>query len=289
MKTLTLLLIVGLLIAGCEDAAVMSQAPPVVAPQAMPPAGPVAIPEGYALAVPGSEHQLTDRVQTPATSSYMGEGVRINREVTHARIFTPFGPAPGETLSKQQPSDFKRAGSPAVAVTPAGTVAAQGGASEFKGGGGNWSLWDTIKQRLHDWSFGIIGIGLLVLVGGAALWFLVPAVRPAISWILRALASIPPFIGSIIENARGKAKVAEVVKPLVEVIDGGQKFKTLLKEDATLGADGKPVLSQAAKDLVLKMFVAGHAEAQDGPTKDVVVAVKEAGKSDPVPAIQAAL
>jgi 6-phosphogluconate dehydrogenase len=63
-------------------------------------------------------------------------------------------------------------------------------------------------------------------------------------------------------------------KPLVEVIDGGQKFKALLAGDATLGADGKPVLSLEAKALVVKLFSLGHDGAQDQSTIDVVKDVK---------------
>jgi len=155
---------------------------------------------------------------------------------------------------------------PGISINPLGVGSTESGPSTFTGGGGNWSWWDTIKQRLHDW--GLFGVGgtILVLIAGAALYFFVPGAQPIINGVLRAIASIFPFLGSLVEKAVGNLKVAAVEKPLEEVIAGGQTFKDLLSKEASLTAEQKA--------RVVELFTQAHQLEQDTATQTVVKTIK---------------
>jgi hypothetical protein len=137
---------------------------------------------------------------------------------------------------------------PGINITPAGVGTIEGGESTFTGGGGKWSWLDTLWTRLKDW-FWIGGIGIAVLLG---LYFLVSAAKPIIGGIFRAIASIFPIIGSLVENAVAKVRLA---KPLAEVVDGGETFKALV--------DKEPTFTPEVKAKVLELFAEAHNAAQD--------------------------
>jgi hypothetical protein len=272
-RILAIALAVGLsiLAAGCEDqarvdepaagqqAAAAAQQPPEPAQQAAD-----VVPPGFVIAAPVHEAQTAVRVQTPARTEYVGEGKMVTRDVTHARIFTPFGVSPGETISKQTPMVVQQGQTPGIQINPYGVGATAGGPSTFTGGGGKWSWWDTLKTRLHDYGLGIFGAVIVVVSLGGILYVLVPGARPVISGFLRLVASVPPFVGSLVENAIGKAKEAAVVKPLTEVVDGGQQFKDLV------ATEPEPMTRQR----VLDLFLAAHMAAQDKSTQGLVKAIK---------------
>jgi hypothetical protein len=268
----------GILAAGCEDQArvdepAAGQQPvaagerPAAAAQ-QPPEPPeqaaATVPPGFVIAAPMREAQTAVRVQTPARTDYIGEGKTVTRDVVHARIFTPFGVSPGETISKQTPMSVQQGQTPGIQINPYGVGATAGGPSTFTGGGGKWTWWDTLKTRMHDYGLGICGAVIVVVSLGGILYVLVPGARPVISGFLRLIASVPPFVGSLVENAVGKAKEAAVVKPLTEVVDGGQQFKDLVAREP------EPITRQR----VLDLFLAAHMAAQDKSTQGLVKAIK---------------
>jgi len=231
--------------------------------QAAEPVPPVASPFVVA---PVGENQMALRIQTPARTEYSGEGKKITREVDHFRIVTPFGVSPGETISKQTPMVVQQGETPGIAINPFGVGATEGGASKFTGGGGKWSWWDTLKVRLHDWALGVGGILLILAVGGAALWFLVPAAKPVISGILRAIAAVFPILGSLIESGIGRIREAAAVKPLVETVTGGQRFKDAI--------DARTDLAPEQKASIRDLFNASMQAEQDGSSQEKVKAIK---------------
>lgn len=202
-------------------------------------------------------------IQTPATTTYKGEGKIVSREVSATRIFSPFGVSPGETISKQTPMAITEGSKPGIAINPQGIAATEQGKSSFTGGGGYWTWLDTIYQRIHDW--GILGFGGLVIVavGLAALYFFVPVAKPIISALFRLVASIFPIVGSLVE--RGIAKI-QYQKPLEEVITGGQTFKDLIEKESSLDPD------QKAK--VIELFTTAHQLEQDTATQSTVKTIK---------------
>jgi hypothetical protein len=250
---------------GCSDEARVDEA------AAQAPAAPaVTLPPGFVVAAPVAapthENQIYTRVQTPARTEYTGEGKLITRDVVAARVMTPFGVSPGETISKQTPMTVQQGVTPGISINPYGVGASAAGPSTFTGGGGKWSWWDTLKTRLHDWGLGFLGIGAVVGIGCLLLWLFVPGARGAISAVGRAILSVFPFVGSLVENAIGKAKEAAVVKPLVEVIDGGQAFKDFVAREPTFAAD--------VKAKIVELFTAAHVTAQDTSTQATVKSIK---------------
>jgi hypothetical protein len=203
---------------------------------------------------------------SPAETTYKGEGKNISRSVVSARIFSPFGVSPGEVISKQTPMTITEAGTPGINIQPQGVVVNEGDISKFQGSGGKWSWWDTLKQRIKDYS--LIGIGSIVglLIIGLALWFFVPAAQPIISWLLRAIASIFPIIGSFVESTIAKFKVAAVTKPLEEVINGSEKFKQLIQAELSL--------TQVQRDKVISIWKSANNQEQDQSTQDLINTIK---------------
>jgi len=191
---------------------------------------------------------------TVNTTTETGAWSRVTRVWEHIRFLAPFGVSPGESISRQKATD---------ANLVDGTI-------DFKGGGGRWGFLDTIWQRMKDF----LWLGVFGGVGLVALYFLVPAAQPILGAIFRAIASIFPVLGSVIERFVGKLRVQAVQVPLAQVVDGGQAFKDAVKADAAVGPDGKALLSLEAKIHVLDLFVKAHDSAQDQATQDAVAEIK---------------
>jgi hypothetical protein len=204
---------------------------------------------------------------TPARTEYEGEGKKYTRKVEAWRAVTPFGESPGAVIGTQKPAQITEGGTPGVNIAPEGVgVAPQAQGSVFTGGSGGLSWLSILWTKLKD-GLWLGGIGLAVVAAVlAVLYFAVPAAQPFVQGVLRAVASIFPFIGSLVERAFGKAQVAAVQKPLDEVVAGGQAFKDLIDAEAALTPD----LKQKVKDL----FVLAHQTEQDGATQTLVKTIK---------------
>jgi hypothetical protein len=104
-----------------------------------------------------------------------------------------------------------------------------------------------------------IGIGIVFL----CVLLLVPATRPIASWILRAIASVIPGIGSVIERVYSHFKYE---KPLTQTVQGSQKFKDKIA-DATY-------LNDEQKQKVHDDFNDAQMECQDKTTQKQIKGIK---------------
>lgn len=128
----------------------------------------------------------------------------------------------------------------------------QSGALQFGGSKGYGILeqfWDWVKDVF--W-FSLFGIGILVVLA------FVPATASVARVILRTIAGVIPFLGSIVERAR-----ASVVyqKPLEQVVEGGEKFKAAVMLST---------LDAVEKTFVIDLFKQCQSSAQDKATQDAV-------------------
>ena len=245
MKTLLPLFLAAALVAGgCGDATLVQDPAPAND------AGDVAV----------------SKTVTPSSTEYTGEGKLVSREMKITRILSGYGVGAGETLVSLKPMEVGQSTSPATKITTEGVETTAGTQGKFIGasGGGTWT--QMFLSKAKDWALSIGGIILLVVIGGAVLYFLVPAAKPVISGILRFLAALVPGVGSLVESAFAKVRVAAVQKPLEEVVAGGQAFKDLVDAEAQWTPQDK----QRIKDL----FILAHRTEQDGATQSVVKAIK---------------
>ena len=198
--------------------------------------------------------------QTAPTSEYRGQGRLVKREVKHWRIFTPFGVSPGETLSRAEPMTIDEGIQPGIQISPGSIESTKGGSGSVVAFGGRFGIIDTIWAWIKKvmW-FGVIGIVLLI-----AVMFLVPGAAPICSGILRGIASIFPFVGSIVESIIARVKLK---KPLEQTVEGGEQFKTKL-------ANGSTSLSPDQKTEVLALFKESQLAAQDTSTKKLITEIK---------------
>ena len=104
-----------------------------------------------------------------------------------------------------------------------------------------------------------IGIAILIL----CILLLVPQTRSIAGWILRAIASVIPFIGSIVERIYSHFKSE---KPLNQVVEGGQNFK-----DNIANAD---YLTDEQKQKVKDEFNKSQQQTQDTSTQKQIQNVK---------------
>ena len=245
MRTLIPLFLSAALCAGCD-------APASVAPDPAPvtDAGNVAI----------------EKTITPSSTEYTGEGKLVSREMKITRILSGYGVGAGEAIVSQKPMQVGESTTPATKITTTGVETTEGTQGKFVGasGGGTWT--QMLLTKAKDLALSIGGILVLLAVGGALLFFLVPAARPILSAILRFLAALIPGVGSLVESAIGKTQVAAVQKPLEEVVAGGQAFKDLV--------DAEPGWTAEQKQRVKDLFILAHETEQDGVTQAVVKAIK---------------
>jgi len=198
-------------------------------------------------------------VQDPAETTYEGENRKITHELSHIRLLTPFGPAPGETLARREPIKIDLGDTPAVGINSDGVNSSATTGGSITGPSGNWGIFDTIWQRIKDllWFAGL-GTGVLILI-----YFLVPAAQPILGAAFRAIASIIPVIGSIVENIAAKLKWK---KPLQETVIGGQSFKDEINKNT--------MFSEEQKELIREMFNKTMMSKQDKASQKVVKAIK---------------
>ena len=133
-------------------------------------------------------------------------------------------------------------------------------------------LWSWIKS-----AFWFILIGFVILL----VLCVIPQTSSFALGILRGIASIFPFVGSIVENIITKFTTG---KAITQIVDGGEEFKTAINStDFTKYLTGKDFTADVTavittanqiKTDVLAEFSASHNKAQDTSTQDIVAKTK---------------
>lgn len=245
MKTLLPLFLAAALVAGgCGDATLVQDPAPVND------AGNVAI----------------EKTTTSPSTEYTGEGKLVSREMKITRILSGYGVGAGEAIVSQKPMQVGESTTPATKITTTGVETTEGTQGKFIGasGGGTWT--QMLLTKAKDWVLSIGGILIFLIIGGVVLYFLVPAAKPIIGGLLRFLASLFPVVGSLVESAVGKARVAAVEQPLVETVSGGQRFKDALSARTDLTADQRAMIRQ--------LFNESMQLEQDSASQATVKAIK---------------
>jgi hypothetical protein len=138
-------------------------------------------------------------------------------------------------------------------------IAADGSIGRNEGYGVLEQLWVTLRGWL--WTAAILVIVVLVLA-------FIPATAPFARPILNFLASIPPFLGSLIMRAKAKSaeqQAASNKTQFVEVVRGGEEFKGKLYARTDITAE--------QKDSIWGDFVAAQQAKQDKATQAAVNSV----------------
>lgn len=180
---------------------------------------------------------VTDTQTTPSISvnieempsgSAEGKSVNIKGDVYHSSLGNLWSTDPGETISRTESIKYTDGQNPSVDVGPDGVITSKTGGSSFTSMSGSWGIFDTIWSNIKKF----LWLGVLVFAGLMLLYFLVPAAQPVVSGIFRAVASIFPVIGSLVERIFAGLNWK---KPLVETVVGIQKIKDYIqsKDDMT--------------------------------------------------------
>jgi len=197
--------------------------------------------------------------RSPAETTYTGEKRLVTRKVEVARIFSPFGTSAGEVVARQLPMKITEGETPGINITPEGIITTKGGGTETSTGGFKWSVFDSIWSTIKGFLWiGGLGVGVLVL-----LYFLLPGAAPVISGIFRFIASLFPFVGSIVERFVAKFKF-EI--PLKQVVTGGQSVKEEI--------DKREDLTDVQKISLKELFNTAMQKKQDEKTQAVVKTIK---------------
>lgn len=207
-----------------------------------------------------------EKVVTPSSTEYTGEGKLVSREMKITRVLSGYGVGAGEAIVSQKPMSVGESTTPATEITAAGVKTSEGTQGRFVGasGGGTWT--QMFLSKAKDWAMTIGGVLIFLVVGGAVLYFLVPAAKPIIGGILRFFAALVPGVGSLVESAIAKVKVAAVQAPLEQVVAGGQTFKDLLDRESSLTPD--------QRQKVVDLFTLAHQAEQDQASQQVVKDIK---------------
>ena len=128
---------------------------------------------------------------------------------------------------------------------------------EQRGYGVLEKLWSRIKS--------VFWVGTILLIILFAMAFIEP-LAPIAKTILRAIASIFPVIGSLVERAVASFKVKEKELALKQIVKGGQKFKEQIKTGNHLDAEHK--------DYVINTFKQSHQVVQDEHVQKLVKNLK---------------
>lgn len=146
--------------------------------------------------------------------SYEGAGIKYDRKVKHTRILTPFGSSPGETVGSQKAFE----GENKSASIKSDSFSIGEGESSFMGGESSISIlsriWNRIKTFLY---FGIGGFIILFILS-----FISGPIGKVASSLLRAILSVIPVVGSLVERIWAYFNFE---KPLKETARGIENFK----------------------------------------------------------------
>jgi|18_taG_2_1085343.scaffolds.fasta_scaffold02120_7 hypothetical protein len=183
-------------------------------------------------------------MQTPLREEHIGTSTHVEREVKIRRIMSPFGVSAGEVIAKQEPMK--------LTTNDKGEI-------EATTGGFRWTLFDSIWMWIKNlfW-FGIFGGAILLI-----LYFVFPAAKPIIGMIGRAIGSIIPIFGSIIERISAGLRWK---KPLEQVVVANQNFKTAINAHTDLTPDQKKV--------VIELFRTEMMKEQDKDAQTTVKTIK---------------
>jgi len=157
-------------------------------------------------------------ITTPEASVGISKHITATNHEAFARMVSFFGLGATEAAAKSQ----------GLKVKDFGEDASMG---IHKGYGILEQLWSWIKSAF--WVVAIGGIVLFVLT-------LIPATAPFAWAAIRAIASIFPFIGSLVENILGKFKTTAVTTKLTEVVKSVQDYKA----DANLTDEQKDAMNK---------------------------------------------
>ena len=181
---------------------------------------------------------------TPSREEHYGTSTQIERKVNMWRIMSPFGVSAGEVIAKQEPMK--------LATNEEGGI-------DATTGGFRWTIFDTIWLWIKNlfW-FGIFG-GAIMLI----LYFVFPAAKPIIGGIFRAIGSIVPIFGSIIERITAGFKWK---RPLAQTVVAGQNYKAAVNNSTDLTPDQKKV--------VIDMFRTEMMKEHDKETQKTIKTIK---------------
>lgn len=194
------------------------------------------------LPVGGSIEIELEEGTTPATEFYQGETVVIEEDKDFGTLISLFGGISAtEAASKDQGIDISKGG-----------LTAQSG--QAKGYGILEQLWTRIKAIFWFGSFTILILFILTFI---------PATAPIAGAILRALASVIPVLGSIVERLFAGLKWK---KPLRQTVSGGQEFKRKI--------GNHPTLDVVEKDDVINIFRESMMMKQDEDSKREIKNIK---------------
>jgi len=203
---------------------------------------------------------MTD-IRTPRYTEYEDGGYKVKREVKIWRFMSPFGKGAGEVIAAQNPMKFEYGGTPGMRINPDGINVDKSKQSKLDTGGFKGGIIDMIWTKIKNFAwFAMIVVGV-----GAGVFFLVPGAQPIIMGMLRAVMSIVPIVGSLIERIFAGIKWK---KPLVETVKGGQNFKTALANNSDMN------LSPSQKAQLKEMFNDSMSAKQDVASQKTVKEIK---------------
>jgi len=182
------------------------------------------------------------------SASDEGGSTTATSDFTGTRVLSWFGQSPIQATEKRLGLSWGKEG------------IAFGGS---KGYGILESLWDTVKDVF--W-FAAFGLGALVVM------LFIPATSAIAGTILRFLAGIIPFLGSLVERVRAKFAYE---KPLVQVVRGVDSWKAEFEKQV----NAAEWLTAEQKADVIKLFddtraIAMNAEQDKDSTQKTVTAIR---------------
>jgi hypothetical protein len=185
------------------------------------------------------------------------------------RVVTPFGPAPGESVSKMSDKPLQSSGgeSPGMTVTADGMGMTKGELPDMKGQTGQFGIFDTIVQRAKDW--GLI-LGGVLLIGGLVVV------------VLKIVGKYVPAVGTFLSSAA--AEIQHVAGSTVaKVVTGVQKAKTEIADliDSHPATAALPAASktQLASDIAATLNTTIQAQTGSGTPEAAAIAQVKDSKS----------
>ena len=178
---------------------------------------------------------------TAGEEFHQGEKVTIEANKDYLRILSWFGLGATEAAAKDQGLDISKGG----LDTTAGQVHGYGALEQ---------LWARVKSILWLGGFTLLALFIMMFI---------PATAPIAAAILRVLASIVPFIGSLVEKTVGSMKWK---KPLNQTVAGGQEFKRKIT--------AHPKLDEDEKADVIRIFTESMMIKQDVDSQGVIKEIK---------------
>ena len=184
-------------------------------------------------------------IEKRPSASFEGKSVKLDSNTYHSSLGNLWSTDPGETISRTEPLKYENGSSPAVNIGPGGVISTKTGGSTFTGVSGDWGVLDTIWKSIKKF----LWLGTLGFAGLMILYFPVPGAQPIISGIFRAVASIFPIVGSIVERIFAGLKWK---KPLVETVSAGQKFKDAISASTDFTLEQKAFIRKLFNETMMQ-------------------------------------